>query len=439
MKASILLLVFLTAWADARAQDLQHPDLDGYVTRAASPSDFDVNGIRILCNEKTQSQEPVPSTVLGAGKEKTGTQGCPSHTPYVGEPMKVYGAMKKKAHTLAAILIDASAIKPGEISGSAVIDALPNESAGGKHPDGLLVRADGYAIRINAQTDVDWSGGLHGAGDVKAGDWMEFKAAPAKNGEYTAQKAKIFPVVVSKGESNLRAKSDFDPSAVPDDAKQSLLRASFIGIDPKRFPPYRDAAMQSRVERVGERLIPAWNQQMPDSNEAKIHFRFQVVDTKWFHDALTMPSGVILIPHQVVERMENDDQLAAVLADNIACALERQSYRVKPAAHAATAAMVGADVAEVFVPFAGPAIQAATIGGAAEVLKRQREQSGRVSLGLLRDAGYDIGHAPLAWWRLATLKDEPVTALAMPDRAAYLYRTFSESWSNGAAEISTKQ
>lgn len=430
------------AAAGTRGQDLQHPDLDGYVTRVVSASDFDVNGIRILCGERTQSQEPAlstePSADPAAARVKLGTRGCPAHTPYVGEPMKVYGPKKKKEHTLDATLIDASAFKPGEISGSAVIDALPDVGGGGTHPDGLLVRADGYAILIAAQIDVSWGGQLHGPSDVKAGDWIEYKASPAKNGEYVAEKAKIFPVFLSRGESKLRAKTDFDPSAVPDDAKQSLLRASFIGVDPKRFPPFKDAVMQERVERIGERLIPDWSHKMPDSNPAKIHFRFQVVDTKWLHDAMTTPSGVILIPHQVVERMENDDELATVLADNIACALERQSYRVTPAAHAATAATVGGDVVEVFVPGAGLAIETAAIGGAVAILKRQREQSGRVSLELLKDAGFDIRQAPLAWWRLATLKQEPVTALAMPDRAAYLYRTIGENWSGGAGQTSTK-
>jgi hypothetical protein len=433
MKALTVFWIFLLASAGTTAQDWEHPDLDGYITRAASASDFDVNGIRILCGEKTLSEEPVVITGSRADNGKTGTRGCPAHAPYVGEPMKVYGAMKKKEQTLAATLIVASPIRPSEISGSAVIDALPNGTAAGTQTDGVLVRADGYAIRISAQTDVGRGGGSHGFGDVKAGDWIEYKASPSRNGEYAAHQAKIFSVVISKEESKMRAKTDFDPSAVPDDAKQNLLRESFLGFDPKRFPPYKDTAMQARVERIGERLIPAWNQEMPDSNTAKIHFRFQVIDAKWMHDAWTLPSGVILISHQVVERLENDDQLATVLADNIACALERQEFRVKPASHAATAAMVGADVVEVFVPLAGPAIQAATIGGAAEALKRQRDQSGRVSLGLLKDAGYDIRQAPLAWWRLETLKDKQVTALGMPDRAANLYKTIGENWA-GAAE-----
>ena len=439
MKVLKVSLIFLMASSVTAAQDWQHPDLDGYVTRAVSATDFDVNGIHILCSEKTLSEEPILSSGSRADNGKAGTQGCPARTPIVGTPMRVYGAMKRREHTLAATLIIASPIEPDEIGGSAVIDALANESSDGTRLDGLLVRADGYAIRITAQTEVSRRGGLHGSGAVKAGDWIEYKASPAKNGEYVAQRAKIFPVVVSKGESKLRAGSDFDPSAVPDNAKQNLLRESFLGYDPKRFPPYKDAAMQARVDRIGERLIPSWNQEMPDSNTAKIHFRFQVINAKWFHNAWTLPSGVILISRQVIERMENDDQLATVLADNIACALERQEFRVRPAAHAATAAFYGAEVADVFVPFVGPAVQVATMGGGAEVLRRQRQQSGRVSLRLLSDAGYDTRQAPLAWWRLATLKDEPVTALPMPDRAAYLYKVLGEHWNAEAEETSANQ
>ena len=55
---------------------------------------------------------------------------------------------------------------------------------------------------------------------------------------------------------------------------------------------------------VGEKLIPAFQRDLPDSDPAKIHFRFQLVDSKKLHAALAAPNGIILIPHQVVERME---------------------------------------------------------------------------------------------------------------------------------------
>jgi hypothetical protein len=64
------------------------------------------------------------------------------------------------------------------------------------------------------------------------------------------------------------------------------------------------------------------------------------------------------------------------------------------------------------------------------VFRKEQHQSGRVSLGLLKNAGYDIDQAPVAWWLLASRKPRPVSEIAIPDRATYLYRTLGEVWHN---------
>ena len=53
------------------------------------------------------------------------TQGCPPDAPYLGRPMKIYGSMKKKRHAIEAARIELLPAFTGEITGSAVIDALP--------------------------------------------------------------------------------------------------------------------------------------------------------------------------------------------------------------------------------------------------------------------------------------------------------------------------
>jgi predicted Zn-dependent protease len=264
---------------------------------------------------------------------------------------------------------------------------------------------------------------------VKAGDWIEYKGRRNSNGTVAAASVKLSPDVVSKGEGKLRAKNDFDPSVVPSSARQSTTSMAFIGINPKRFPPYDDPAMQARVTSIGEKLIPDYQRGLPDSDPAKIKFRFQLIDTKMFRDALTLPSGVILVPHQVVERMQNDSQLATVLADNIACALEKQTYRMQPANRAATGAFWGGAL----VPFAGPVISVGAMASAHDLLVKTEQQSGRVALRLMHDAGYDIDQAPLAWWLLAPKNPKPLLEIQLPDRAAYLYRILVESWHNPAA------
>jgi hypothetical protein len=190
--------------------------------------------------------------------------------------------------------------------------------------------------------------------------------------------------------------------------------------------------MQDRLNAIGQKLIPAYQLRLAANDPSRINFRFQLTDGKRWHYVLTLPSGITLVPHQVIERMQNDSQLAEILADAIACALEKQSYRMRIADAAITAGNVASWAGVVVPVIALPAALAGTGSGTGQlvVIRKEEHQSGRVSLGLLKDAGYDIDQAPLAWWLLASKKPRPVTKIAMPDRAIYLYRALGEVWNN---------
>jgi hypothetical protein len=58
------------------------------------------------------------------------------------------------------------------------------------------------------------------------------------------------------------------------------------------------------------------------------------------------------------------------------------------------------------------------------------EQSGRVSLGLLHDAGYDLQQAPIAWWLLASKPSKNLVDTKIPPRAINLYQTLGIVWKN---------
>jgi predicted Zn-dependent protease len=186
--------------------------------------------------------------------------------------------------------------------------------------------------------------------------------------------------------------------------------------------------MQQRVESIGEALIPAYQGDLPDNDPSKINFRFQVVDQPKLRDALTLSNGIILVPQQVVDRLKNDSQLATVLADNIACALEKQQLRQIPAGRAMTAGDVALIVGGAFVPGLGFAGPAGMMAGGAVMIRRAEEQSGRVSLVLLHRAGYDLAEAPITWWILGSSKEKPLEKTGMPARAKYLYRILDTTW-----------
>jgi len=53
---------------------------------------------------------------------------------------------------------------------------------------------------------------------------------------------------------------------------------------------------------------------------------------------------------------------------------------------------------------------------------------------LLHDVGYDIDQAPVAWWLLDPISQQPLTDIEIPDRANYLYSILGETWHNPAAK-----
>ncbi|HEY1804252.1 MAG TPA: hypothetical protein VGG45_07195 [Terracidiphilus sp.] len=429
MKSSpVWLLVPVVLAPVLRAQVQDDPALTGYVTRVASSSDFDVNGVHVICNG---TEYLPPGTVRSNNRPPFA---CPAQTPYLGEGFKIYGTTDAQGTSVYASRLEAMRASGREIAGSAVIDAIPVQ--GKVQANELLVRADGYRIRIAGKTKIDWNSPMQSLADVRAGDWISYKGKLDATGTLIADSVHIGPNAIGDQEEKLRAKDEYDPSQVPPDARQNLVKDAFeFGYDPKQFPPFDDPALQARIEKIGNSLIPAYQRALPDSDPAKIHFRFQLVGNKHFCgmmpcDVFSLPSGVILVPHQLAERMQNDSQLAAVLADAIARPLERQQYRTEGKVKLAYASALAA----AFVPY-GAGLGFAVGNTAIRLIVKEMHQSGRVSLDLLHDAGYDVDQAPLAWWLLASQKAKPIAEIEMPERAGYLYRILGECWHNPAPAL----
>lgn len=287
-----------------------------------------------------------------------------------------------------------------------------------------MVRADGYRIRITGKAFVVWDPPLHGFTDVKAGDWIYYVGHLQEDGIVIADKVRFTPVVVGKSEEKFREKSEFDPAKVPPSASQNLLHETFLGVDYKKIPPATDAALQARINAIGSKLVPAFERKMAGTDPAKIDFRFQLTADPKRREVAPLPSGIILVPREAAERMQNDSQLAALLADGVASALERGAYRMRGAMRTTTVA------AYVYDPIYGPGAAAAA---RAVARHKQQEQSGRVALGLMQDAGYYVDQAPLAWWLLAAKTPKPISDIPLPHRAAYLYKILGECWNNPAA------
>jgi hypothetical protein len=398
------------------SQSTQSPDLDGYVTRVASSSDFDVNGRRVLCGPQTESiLRPIAGETLSSS-------GCPLDAPYLGEPMIIYGSLKKRA--VRADKIETRLAPPGVVHGSAVIDALPSGGSESSWPGNLLVRADGRRILVGGESRVTLIPPLHALADVRPGDWIEYIGKVSADAFVHAEKVRISPNTVSKAEAY--ARSDIvHVVATPDPSQPDTAAVKYIAIDDHPATFYFDPAIQARVDAVMKKLIPPFQRDLPDDDPRKIKLRVQITADRPWNRVVPLPKGVILMPHQVVERMQNDSELAAVLADGIAFTLENEAFRMR-----AVVPVVATASFAYFDPLIAWGI---TDTAKTEVEQIRDDQSGRVALCLMHDAGYDIDQAPLAWWLLASKKPKPISRIPLPHRAAYLYRILGETWNNPAA------
>jgi len=416
----LLLVILSSSTLHSQQQEDQIPTVEGYVTRVVSLSDFDVNGLHVVPSKKTtfRSENNLHQTEVVTA------------APYFGQAVTVSGDVKKKTHQLLAkdVLFHTLDIAPR--SGIALVDRVLTPATPGNNPLRLLVRADGYVILINPKTKISFQSPLISPSDVTTNVWLQYHGQPQADGILIADSAPFSPNTVQDKEAKLLDKNDYDPAAVDPKAKQNVAHEFFLGIDPKKIPPYNDPAMQSRINQIGSSLVPAFQKNLPDTDDRKILFKFQLIDNHKWKDARTLPTGIILIPYQLMNRPQNDSQIAALLADNMAVALEKQSYRLMPARETMGAANLATTAAGLFIPGVGLANGIATYTTEKKIETDLLNQSGRVSLGLLHDAGYDINQAPIAWWILAKDSHGDLATTSLPPRAANLYQSLGTTWRN---------
>jgi hypothetical protein len=421
-RASLFFLFFIFSASTVYCEIVGPPlAVEGYVTRAVSFADFDVNGLHIVAKPKAGFWTDTASHDV---RQQT------TVLPYLGQSVSVYGDLKKKKREVSAEDVVFHPVGKITLSGMAVVERIISPAQPGNTPPIILLRADGYLILLNASTKIGFDAPLSTKSDIKTNVWIVYHGKLQSDGVLLADNAIFSANTVVDKEAKLLDKNDYDPAAVDPESKQNLARTLFLGIDPKKIPPYKDAAMQARVSTIGAKLVPVYQRELPDSDSRKILFKFQLVDEKRWKDAITLPTGIILIPYQLIERLQNDSQIAALVADNMATAIEKQAYRMSPAMHAMIAANLASSAVGIAVPGVGLVTSVATYTRTKSMMTDLMNQSGRVSLGLLHDAGYDINQAPVAWWRLAAHSPTEPLSSTVPPRAANLYKSLDTTWHN---------
>lgn len=399
------------------AQEPVIPTLRGNITAVDSSGGFDVSGYHVMIGANTEFY-----ALQGPKKDPAALRG----EIQVGTYVQVIGDKDRHDRTVTARQVKVRS-EDRNVSGSGVIERM---FAPGPQP---VFRADGYLIRMVAGTDVRFSTGLSAIDDVAPGTWVRYEGRPNNSGELVAVRlafARPKPHGSKHDSASMAQVTTFPPGSIIDfDGSFNTNRAKKRLQDTPGgacgwYPVLDVPSAQEHVRRIGMSLIPKYQRDLPDDSPAKIPFRFYIVDEKEIRSGLTCHEGLVLIPADVFNRLRNDDQLAAVIADGVVASLQPMQLRM-------ASAFGWSDVGEV------AAFGAAGVAGVVikhEVLHRLEDQRGRMALGLMADAGYDPWQAPEAW-RLLEPKQLPkdLSKLKYPGRAGYQLEILAMQYKRPAA------
>ena len=396
-----LCLAALSVCPSTNAQS--HIKLDGYITHIDPQSTFRVNQHQI-------STTPRTDLVIGTPGPSNPERNFSPYSISVGMPVSVSGVEDKQTHIITAkritIIESGSLAHPSGLGLADRAPALSQEATGWRG----TVYADGYIFTVDPKTNVKLPPNTTDPNIWNANLWVAYKADRQQDGSLLATQLNFLFDQNSAEQQEYRNSNDFKID-LPDYDKKEPGKVHFF-LETYHILP--DRQLQDAINTFGQALIPKWQRELPDSDPAKIHFRFFVLEkTKNLDRTVSNDTGTVLIPSQIIAKLQNEAQLASLLSADIAAALEKDAYRSRSRKHAQETL----DVAFIANPFASQMITDGVFS--AEYWTPLMEHETRVGLRYVVAAGYDPREAPTALKRISEWHPDLKTDKSLPTLAKY--------------------
>lgn len=310
--------------------------------------------------------------------------------------------------------IDRSLLRPGmmvEIDGTRMTDTIVVDRLQLKidhekwdiEVNGYFEGFDGTFAWIDGQR-VIWSAGLTARGknewktrafssfnEMPLGAEVKVKGNRRADGLVHAVSVEVIPNLFTKGDARMFQLASMG-RLLP--ANLSGGKGKVAGVEVKFV---ESLELQTYVTKIGNRLIPRYQKDMPDDYPGKITYRFAVIENDSFN-AFALPDGAIFVNTGMLKALKNEAQLASVLGHEIAHVTHEHSRRESE------------DPKKMWLPLAG-VLGGAVLGGqtgaqigamAANALNNHysrmlEDQADRVGLQYMVAAGYDPREAPKVW------------------------------------------
>lgn len=382
--------------------------VEGYVTHVDSPTSFHLNQRLVITTS---------ATTFGTNLS-TSTVEVPFSIGMVspGKWLLVHGVENKQTHVITAKEIEGR--DGGSLthrSGRAWEDRAPAFTREGSGWSGT-VYVDGYEIAVDPKTIVQLAPGMTDTNIFRPDIRVAYDAERQKDSTLLAKSIVFAEDEHLADEQDFRKNSDFKIELPDYDKKEpGKVHSSLL----QTYHILPDCQLQEAINNFGQRLVPEWQRNLPGSDPAKIHFRFFVLEkANSLSRTLSNDSGTILIPSQIIPKLRNEAQLAALLSADIAVAIENDIYRSRTRKYT----QAGLDAALLAVPFggsiAGQAINDGTFSASYWTPLIDHEY--RVGLRYMVAAGYDPREAPIALQRLVSNHPDKTEGKPLPTLASHV-------------------
>jgi hypothetical protein len=405
--------------------------IHGYVTAVKSPTEFEIDDYRIMRDasltlEFEKSDDAEEKTTFKPADIRIGTE------------LEIHGEVDESSNQLTAKAIKVHLQDHHRVKRTALIEVQPDLKKIETHWEGQ-VRADGQRLIVNQSTSVtiklnnsqkkaakenakaakrqaatknpepaveeDEPGvALTTTDQIKSNTFINYSGTRQNDGSIVLQKAEFTANELTSGEGRLW--KSLSPKVKPSNlvtGKPGDLTIKGVG----RYKLVPNQEVQKYVSDLGMSLIPANQRGLPAGAPLKIPFQFFVVEQR-VPNASALPNGTVVVNSGLLNVLENEAQLAAVLSHEISHATEKHSYRqMQYHKNVRTAIAIAGAVGAAYGGNTGNAVanltrltEAAIRNGYQRSLENQAD---RVGLEYMVAAGYD-GREAARVWKAMSLK-----------------------------------
>lgn len=392
----------------------------GFITEILSPTSFEIDDVKVKKDA---------TLVFDFENQELGIQFKPEDIR-IGTEIEVQGLLDEETGELKATKVTIDLEQFGKLKNTSVLTRDPSDIQKTEKGWQGILWADGRRVRIEETTQVLFelnksekkaekeeakaeknkkaekdtaddadefteSEPLKDVSDVKSGMFATYEGVQQPDGTVLASR-----IVFWKNELEDKEHKFWDS------LKTTEKAANFAENDPGelkinqvgKFKLLPNDDVQKYIQNLGAKLIPAHQKMLADGDPQKIPFKFYVVRDKQAN-AFATANGIVVINSGLIELLENEAQLAAVMSHEIAHSTQEHTWRqLNKDKGKRTAIAIGSVAAAAF-----------GLGGVSDILdltlaamvngyqRRLENQADRIGLEYLVAAGYDPREAPRVW------------------------------------------